>query len=210
MPGRSLVLVDTSGSMGFGVPGTDRTRIQALVETAGAGLGQFPDDAELGLWAFGGAAGRDGLPYAEVAALQRLDSTTPGGTHRDVLAEALTSLPSLVGGGTDLFRSVLDAYAMVRSGYDPNMVNSIIVISDGADDATSDLTEAEFSARLGELVDPARPVLVVTVSLLDDTGSGTLAEIARATGGSSHVARTPQEIVRVFAEAIGRRGAATP
>ncbi|MGN0101098.1 MAG: hypothetical protein ACI39C_09175 [Dietzia sp.] len=210
MPGRSLVLVDTSGSMGFGVPGTDRTRIQALVETAGAGLGQFPDDAELGLWAFGGAAGRDGLPYSEVAALQRLDSTTPGGTHRDALAGALTSLPSLVGGGTDLFRSVLDAYAMVRSGYDPNMVNSIIVISDGADDATSDLTEAEFSARLGELVDPARPVLVVTVSLLDDTGSGTLAEIARATGGSSHVARTPQEIVRVFAEAIGRRGAATP
>ena len=207
MPGRSLVLVDTSGSMGFGVPGTDRTRIQALVETAGAGLGQFPDDAELGLWAFGGAAGSDGLPYAEVAALQRLDAAAPGGTHRAALGGALASLPGMVGGGTDLYRSVLDAYAMVRSGYDPNMVNSIIVISDGADDATSDIGAAEFFARLDEMVDPSRPVIVVTVSLLDESSSGTLAQIAEATGGSSHVARTPEEIVGVFAEAVGRRGA---
>ena len=207
MPGRSLVLVDTSGSMGFGVPGTDRTRIQALVETAGAGLGQFPDDAELGLWAFGGAAGSDGLPYAEVAALQRLDAAAPGGTHRAALGGALASLPGMVGGGTDLYRSVLDAYAMVRSGYDPNMVNSIIVISDGADDATSDIGAGEFFARLDEMVDPSRPVIVVSVSLLDDSSSGTLAQIAQATGGSSYVARTQEEIVRVFAEAVGRRGA---
>lgn len=206
MPGRSLVLVDTSGSMGFGIPGTDLTRIQALVATAGAGLGQFPDDAALGLWAFGGAAGRDGSPYAEVAPLQRLDAVGAGGAHRDSLTSALGTLPDLVGGGTDLFRSVLDAYDMVRSGYDPNMVNSIIVISDGADDATSDLGEEEFLSRLRDLVNPSRPVIVVTVSLLDDTGAGTLAEISRVTGGSNHVARTPDEIVRVFAEAVGRRG----
>lgn len=207
MPGRSLVLVDTSGSMGFGVTGTDRTRIQALVETAGAGLGQFPEDAELGLWAFGGAAGSDGLPYAEVAALQRLDAAAPGGSHRAALGGAVASLPGMVGGGTDLYRSVLDAYAMVRSGYDPNMVNSIIVISDGADDATSDIGAEDFFARLDEMVDPSRPVIVVTVSLLDESSSGTLTQIAQATGGSSHVARTPEEVVRVFAEAVGRRGA---
>lgn len=208
MPGRSLVLVDTSGSMGFGIPGADLTRIQALVATAGAGLGQFPDDAALGLWAFGGTAGRDGSPYAEVAPLQRLDAVGADGSHRDVLTDALGALPGLVGGGTDLHRSVLDAYDMVRSGYDPNMVNSIIVISDGADDATSDLDEGEFLARLRGMVTPSRPVIVVTISLLDDAASGTLAEISRVTGGSSHVARTPDEIVRVFADAVGRRGAA--
>lgn len=159
------------------------------------------------LWAFGGAAGSDGLPYAEVAALQRLDAAAPGGTHRAALGGALASLPGMVGGGTDLYRSVLDAYAMVRSGYDPNMVNSIIVISDGADDATSDIGAGEFFARLDEMVDPSRPVIVVSVSLLDDSSSGTLAQIAQATGGSSYVARTQEEIVRVFAEAVGRRGA---
>lgn len=208
MPGRSLVLVDTSGSMGFGMPGTDRTRIQALVDTAGAGLGQFPDDAALGLWAFGGAAGRDGSPYVEVAALERLDANHPDGSHREALTDALAALPGLVGGGTDLYRSVLDSYAMVRSSYDPNMVNSIIVISDGADDATSDLSEEEFFTQLRGMVDPSRPVIVVAVSLLDDTGAGALAEIARLTGGSSHVARTPDEIVRVFAEAVGSRAGA--
>ncbi|UVE94948.1 substrate-binding and VWA domain-containing protein [Dietzia sp. B32] len=206
MPARSLVLVDTSGSMGFGVPGTDRTRIEALVATATAGLAQFPDDAALGLWAFGGAAGRNSAPYAEVAALERLDAAGAVGSHRETLVDALATLPGLVGGGTDLYRSVLDAYAVVRSGYDPNMINSIIVISDGADDATSDLGEGEFLARLREMVTPSRPVIVVSISLLDDTGSGTLAEISRVTGGSTHVARTPDEIVRVFADAVGRRG----
>ena len=80
----------------------------------------FPDDAALGLWAFGGA---------------------------------------------DLYRSVLHAYATVRSSYDPNMVNSIIVISDGADDSASDLGEGEFLTQVRAMVTPSRPVIVVAVSL---------------------------------------------
>lgn len=208
MPGRALVLVDTSGSMNFVMPGTDQTRIQALVGTATAGMGQFPDDAALGLWAFGGTAGRDGLPYAEVAPLQRLDAPVDGGTYRDSLAGALGTLPSLVGGETDLYRTVLDAYGMVRDSYDPNMINSIIVISDGANDATSSLSREDFLAQLRQGVDPSRPVVVVTLGLLEDADPATLGEISQATGGSSHLARTPDEVVRVFAEAIGQRGGA--
>lgn len=208
MPARSLVLVDTSGSMGFQMEGEGRTRMEALVATTTAGLGQFPDDAALGLWAFGGAAGRGGSPYAEVAPLERLDAPAAEGAHRDVLAGALGGLPGLVGGETDLYQSVLDAYAMVRSSYDPNMINSIIVISDGANDATSALSRDDFFARLREMTDPSRPVIVVTVGLLDDADPETLAEIARTTGGSSHLAGTPEEIVRVFAAAVGQRGGA--
>lgn len=208
MPGRSLVLVDTSGSMDFQLAGTGMTRIQMLVETASAGLGQFPDDAALGLWAFGGSAGPAGSPYAEVAALERLDAATAQGSHRDALNDALASLPGMVGGGTDLYGTVLDAYEMVSSSHDPNMINSIIVISDGANDAESELSTTDFLDRLRGMVDPAKPVIVVTVGLLDDADPQTLGEIARATGGSSHIARTPDEIVRVFAEAIGRRGGA--
>lgn len=206
MPTRSLVLMDTSGSMGFQLAGTDRTRIQALVATATTGLDQFPDDAALGLWAFGGTAGTDGAPYRELAPLERLDTVTPEGTKRDSLAGALAVLPGVVGGGTDLYRSVLDAYDVVQASYDPNMINALIVISDGANDTVSALGRDSFLDQLRGTVDPSRPVVVVTVGLLDDADSATLAEIAQATGGSSHVARTPDEIVRVFSEAIGRRG----
>ena len=101
---------------------------------------------------------------------------------------------------------MLDAYDMVRSSYDPNMINSIIVISDGANDTTSDLTADAFISELRARVDPARPVIVVTIGLLGDADPETLAEISRTTGGSSHIANTPDEIVGVFAEAIGRRG----
>lgn len=208
MPTRSLVLMDTSGSMGFTLPGTDRTRIRALVETATAGLGQFPDDSALGLWAFGGAAAADGRPFRELAPIGRLDAPTPDGTTRDSLEGALATLPRLVGGSTDLYQTVLDAYGMVRDSYDPTMVNSIIVVSDGAEDTTSPLTEVGFLDRLRGMVDPARPVVVVTVGLLDDVDTETLGEVSSVTGGSSHVARTPDEIVRVFAEAIQQRGGA--
>lgn len=208
MPTRSLVLMDTSGSMNFRLPGTDRSRIQALVETATAGLEQFPDDAALGLWAFGGAAGEGGMPYRELASLDRLDRGTPDGTKRDSLAGALAALPGVVGGGTDLYRTVLNAYGTVQSSYDPNMINAIIVISDGANDNTSALSRDGFLDELRGMVDPSRPVVVVTVGLLEDADPAMLAEISQATGGSSHVARTPDEIVQVFSEAIGQRGGA--
>lgn len=101
---------------------------------------------------------------------------------------------------------ILDAYATVRDGYDPDMVNSIIVISDGANDNESTLSRDAFLDRLRDLTGPTRPVVVVTVVLLDDADPETLAEISRVTGGSSHIAQTPDQIERVFAEAIGQRG----
>ena len=97
---------------------------------------------------------------------------------------------------------------MVRESYDPNAINSIIVISDGANDATSSLSREDFLARLQGSVDPSRPVVVVTLGLLEDADPATLAEISEATGGSSHIARTPEEVVQVFAQAIGQRGGA--
>ncbi|KAA0916933.1 hypothetical protein [Dietzia sp. ANT_WB102] len=84
-------LVNTSVSMGFGIPGTDRSRIEALVASARADLGTFPDDAALGLWAFGGAAGRNVNPYAGLAALERLDAVGADGTHRDALLSSTQS-----------------------------------------------------------------------------------------------------------------------
>lgn len=208
MPTRSLVLMDTSGSMGYTMEGAGATRIEAMVRTATAGLDRFPDDAALGLWAFGGAAGVDGSPYAAVAPLERLDARGGDGTHRQALAGALARLPGMVGGGTDLYRTVLDAYGQVQASYDPNAVNSIIVISDGANDSTSELSTEQFLERLRGMVDPSRPVIAVTIGLLDEADPQTLGQIAEATGGSSHIARTPGEIVRVFATAIQQRGGA--
>src|SRR5699024_4776208 len=70
----------------------------------------------------------------------------------------------------------------------------------------SALDREEFLERLRQLTDPTRPVVVVTVGLLDDADPEMLAEISRATGGSSHVAERPAPIARVLAEAIGARG----
>ena len=205
LPSRALVLMDTSGSMTTPVEGTAKNRIEVLVETASLGLGQFPDDAALGVWAFGGDVGTPERPYREVAPIGQLGSTTPGGTQRQVLGAALKSLPGLVGGGTDLYVSVLDAIDSLQRSYDPATVNSVIVISDGANDNVSQLSKEEFLDRLRAKVDPKKPVIVVTIGILD-ADQATLAEISRATGGSSHIARAPREIAKVFAEAIQQRG----
>ena len=69
-------------------------------------------------------------------------------------------------------------------------------------------TVMAFSNFVNHFSFAAHPDTEVTVGLLDDADPETLAEIARVTGGSSHVAQTTDEIVRVFADAVGRRGGA--
>lgn len=206
LPTRAIALVDSSASMGFEVPGTDTTRMGVMVQALSLGLGLFGDNAALGLWSFSSA--ETAAPFRELVPVARNDSPGTNGNHRGDIAAAINELPQGIGGGTDLYTSVLAAVTAVRDSYDPNAINSVLLFSDGANDATSTMSEAEFLAQLKEIQDPARPVIVVTVGIMEDADPATLATIAEATAGSSHIARTPEEIPDVFANAIARRGAA--
>lgn len=212
MPTHSLALVDASGSMGMEVPSIGATRMDMMVQSLSQGVPYFSGSSSLGLWAFNSADGTRAEPYEELLPMGTLsDPATgaPAGTHRDDLLAAIGRLPEYVGGSTELYSTILGAYRSVLDSYDPNAVNSVIVFSDGANDAEDSIGREDFLSQLRDMQDPQRPVKVVTVGILEDADPAILADIAEATGGSSHISRTPEEIPEVFAAAIADRSSPT-
>lgn len=179
-----------------------------MVQTLTRGVEYFSDSSALGLWAFNAADPTRAEPYVEIQPLGELGEPSASGaqgTHRDDLVSGLARLPEYVGGGTELYSMVLSAYRSVLDSYDPKAINTIMVFSDGANDAADTIGRDEFFNQLREMQDPQRPVKDVTIGVLDDVDPTVLAEIAESTGGSSHISRTPEEIPQVFATAIAYR-----
>lgn len=208
VPIRTLVLEDVSGSMND--PAGSSTRGDLLVNASMQGLKLFPNNTEIGGWAFGIDKGGPGRDYLDLAPIRRLDAAAAnGGTHRDELAAVIRkSFATLVGGGTGLYDSVLAAFKRVQDTYDPNYSNSVIVMTDGQNDDPNSITLPALISQLKQLEDPARPVLVLTIGISQDADRNALKQIADATGGTSYVATTPSDIQSVFVNAIQARVAA--
>lgn len=195
---RMLTVLDVSGSMGQPVAGArGATRMELTRAAALRGLRLFPDDARVGLWVFSTRLnGR--------ADYRELVPVTPLARGRERVARALSGVRHVPGGNTGLYDTALAAVRTVRAGWDPQRVNSVVLISDGRN-------EDPDSIALGALIDAlrreqgSRPVPVITIGLGADSDPAALAAISLATGGSTYVARTPEDIPRVFLDAVGRR-----
>ncbi|WP_137723456.1 substrate-binding domain-containing protein [Prescottella subtropica] len=205
LPSRALVVEDVSGSMAEKA-GPD-TRIALTVQASETGAKLFPDNAQLGLWAFSIGLGGGGKDYRELVPIRRLDETVDGVTQRQELTDAVRTLPTLVKGGTGLYDTTLAAFRRVKEGYDPAAVNSVILLTDGADEDPSSITLDELLATLKKEQDPARPVIIVTIGVTEDADAAVLQKISAATGGTSHIARNPAEIPGVFVDAMRSRAA---
>lgn len=205
LPSRALVVEDVSGSMAE--QAGPETRIDLTVQASETGAMLFPDNAQLGLWAFSIGLGGNGRDYRELAPIRRLDETVDGVSHRQRLTEAVRTLPSLVNGGTGLYDTTLAAFRRVKDGYDPAAINSVILFTDGANEDPSTISLDELLATLKQEQDPARPVIIVTIGITDDADAAVLQKISAATGGTSHIARTPAEIPGVFVDAMRSRAA---
>jgi len=91
----TLAVFDVSGSMAVEVPGTGRSLLEFVVESATRGSALFADDSHLGLWEFstdlpGGAQDGD---YRELVPIGPVGEDLGGGrTRRAALVEALRGL----------------------------------------------------------------------------------------------------------------------
>lgn len=205
LPSRALVVEDVSGSMAE--QAGPETRIALTVQASETGARLFPDNAQLGLWAFSIGLGGGGKDYKELAPIRRLDESVDGVSHRQRLTDAVRTLPTLVKGGTGLYDTTLAAFRKVKENYDPAAINSVILLTDGANEDPSSITLDQLLGTLKNEQDPAKPVIIVTIGITDDADAGVLQKISAATGGTSHVARTPAEIPGVFVDAMRSRAA---
>ncbi|WP_170944564.1 substrate-binding domain-containing protein [Rhodococcus sp. 14-2483-1-1] len=203
LPSRALVMEDVSGSMNYSAGAN--TRIAMTVQASETGNRLFPDNASMGLWAFSIGLGGGSQDYKELAPIRRMDEKVGNTTQREVLLQQTRTLPSLVGGGTGLYDTTLAAFRTVQEGYDPDAVNSVIILTDGTNEDPDSISLDELLSTLRTEQDPSKPVVIVTIGITDDADAGVLQQISAATGGSSFVARNPAEIPNVFVNALRSR-----
>jgi Ca-activated chloride channel homolog len=210
---RLLAVVDISGSMAERVSG-GRSKLDLALGAAVAGLALYPDDTEVGLWTFATRlSGRaDHRELAPIAPLGRAGDGTTGRettgretTGRERLARALGRVRPVTVGYTGLNDTALAAVRAVRADWDPDRVNSVVLLTDGRDSDPAGITTRRLLRTLRAEDDPARPVFLITVAYGPDSDVASLRAMSRATGGETYRAEDPRRIREVVLDAIGRR-----
>jgi Mg-chelatase subunit ChlD len=122
-PGRVLMVMDTSGSMGQAAPGGHDTRLQLATAAFGQAIGQIGGQDELGLWMF---PARSDPPHRTL--LQIGAGTVQ---RRTTAVTALRNLKPQ--GNTPLYRTLLDGLTAVTSGAAAGHTTALVVLTDGQD-----------------------------------------------------------------------------
>lgn len=207
LPSRMLAVLDVSGSMKFSAGPT--TRVGLLSQAIDNGLPLFPDNAQIGLWAFSIDKGGPGQDWKDLVPIRTLSEKVGDKTQRQLLADEGHSLDALVGGGTGLYDTTLAAFRMVQSTYDPHYVNSVVIITDGTNEDPNGISLDQLLAIVKKEQDPARPVVLITLGITEDADAAVLKQISDTTpGGGSRVARNADEIPNIVIDLIRARTAA--
>jgi hypothetical protein len=202
-PSRLLAVFDVSTSMR--APVGDRTRATLARDAAKSALALFPDNAAIGIWAFARQLNGD-ADWVELVPTRTLAADAGGRPQRDVLTEQLDSIPGrLAPGGTGLYDTTLAAVRTARADYDPNAVDSVVVITDGKDEDADTVGLDALLQTLTAEVDPARPVKVIGIALGPDADMGALQQIATATGGAAYSAVDENDLQTVLFDALRQR-----
>lgn len=204
-PSRVLAVIDVSGSMAQQVPGgAGKTRLQYAQAAALRGLALYPSDSLIGLWAFS----RNLTPntdYREIIPISPLVSAAGDAQPGRRLAAAIASLQVNPDGGTGLYDTALAAVRRVRAQWDPGRVNTVLILSDGQNDDRGSISLARLVATLEHEQDPNRPVPVISIAFGPDSDVRAMTAISAATGGATYIAKNPQDIGRIFLDAVGHR-----
>ncbi|MGX5696891.1 VWA domain-containing protein [Agromyces soli] len=197
---RMLAVIDVSGSMGDPTESGLR-RIDIFQQAAGGALGQFSGEVELGVWVFSTARAGD-QDWEELAPIAPLAD----GGHTEQVMQVVGSLPSRLGGATGLYDTTLAAVQRVRESYDPEKVNSVLLITDGRNEDDNGIDLDTLLAQLQAQNDPDRPVPVIMVGFGPDTDLDAMQRIAAATGGAAYSASRPEDLGVVLVDALYQRG----
>lgn len=70
---------------------------------------------------------------------------------------------------------------VVQSTYDPHFINSVVVITDGANEDPNGISLDRLLATLKKEQDPARPVVLIILGITEDADANVLKQISEAT-----------------------------
>jgi hypothetical protein len=198
-PARILAIVDASKSMRTPVPtARNATRMAVTLAAARGGLGLFSDDWQVGLWLYAAGAGTNN--HRELVPIGPLTD------KRDDVTSALRTIQP-AGGDGGLYSTILDGYREVQDGWQAGRVNSVLLLTDGADagQQDGDISLDDLLGELARVKSDDRPVQVIVVGVGDAVDQAPLERITQETGGGVFIAEDPAEINAVFLEALSLR-----
>jgi Ca-activated chloride channel family protein len=185
-----LAVIDVSGSMKDD-SGNGQSKIQVAADAATAAVTLMPDAWGAGLWIFS----LKPAPANDWTQLVPLGSVR---NNRSALLSAARSMPSRAAGDTALYSTALASFKEVSRHYQADKVNSVILMTDGANTDPADNSLPALITALKAQFDPKRPVNINTIALGADADVRALQQISAATGGRTYVVRQAQDIRNVF------------
>lgn len=200
VPSSLLAVLDVSGSMKFA--SGDTTRLAIEMDAARAALKVFPGHARIGAWVFSENQGPNGQAWKQLAPIKRLDAKDGNRSHRAALLASVDGLPAITRGGTGLYSTTLAGYQKVLASFDPKYFNSLILMTDGANEEPNSIGLPKLLSELKALQDPNRRVRIIAIGMSSDADMQSLRKIAEVTGGRAYRADTPDEIIQVFQDAL--------
>jgi glycosyltransferase involved in cell wall biosynthesis len=200
-PARTLAVLDVSGSMNRLVPTAgNATRMAVLLDAAKRGLSLFDDTWAIGVWTFSTElAGPGTSDYREVVPIGPLS------TNRQQVLGALGGITATKLGDTGLYDTVLAGYKALQTGWEPGMVNTLIVMTDGENDDANGLSQEQLLNELGKIKDAKKPVRVILIAFGPDVAPDGLRPITNLTSGGVFAASDPAKISEVFLQAVTTR-----
>ncbi|MEV6152894.1 substrate-binding domain-containing protein [Nonomuraea sp. NPDC052129] len=206
---RLLTLLDVSGTMALPVPGTKMTRMQAIGKIAVEGLGLFPADAEIGVWAFSTHLDGQGKDWREVVSVGPLSESVNGVLRKDALGRQLGTAQAKATGDTGLNDTLKAAYAEMTKSYQEDKINTIVILTDGAgnDDPDGGLNNKQILNYLKKTYNPKRPVSILLIAFGPDAPKGKqqMDALAQATGGEAYIAKNVLQVRDFFLQGMQRR-----
>ncbi len=200
---RVMLVIDVSGSMGDPADPSDSsgpTKLDLAKDAVIEGLDQFKADDLVGVRVF--TSGIDGgdATYVDLAPVQ------PIGPNRERIKNQVGDLVPL--NGTPLYDVTRTSYDQMLEGYDPALINAVIVLTDGRnDDGDAADDRSQLDALLADVKDNndgenSRPVRIFTIAYGGDTNPGELKRIAEASNATAYTATDATTINDVFAAVV--------
>ena len=196
---RMLAVIDVSGSMKEPAESGLR-RIDIFQQAAIGAMEKFSGEVEMGVWVFSTARNGD-LDYEDLSPIAPLADLA----HKQEIAGIIQSLPARLGGATGLYDTTLAAVQRVRESYDPEKVNSVLLITDGRNEDENGIDLDTLLAELAKMDDPSKPVPVIMIGFGPDTDLAAMQQIAQATKGAAYSASRPEDLGTVLVDALSQR-----
>ncbi len=199
---RVLMVLDVSGSMGEPADPDDPngpTKLDLAKKAVIEGLDDFKSDDLVGLRVFT----TDGNDNPVVTDLSPI---APIGAQRESLIRQVDSLIPL--SGTPLYQVTQDSYDQMLETYDPDLINAVILLTDGQNDDGSPSDDArQFADLLADVKnnsdgESARNVRIFTLAYGTGTDPVELRQIAEASNAAAYQAGDATTINKVFAAVV--------